>query len=206
MGEDREWAAVTAALAEAGAWLYARGLVPATSGNFSARLADGGLAITVSGRHKGRLGPRDFLRWHPDGRCEGEGRPSAEFGLHRMLYARDPAIGCVLHPHSPAATVLSRHVTGPLVLAGYELLKAFPGIATHATRLLVPVLDNDQDIERLAGAAAAALDGAGPCWAFLIRGHGYYTWGRDAAEALRHVEALEFLFECELRSAALAHR
>jgi methylthioribulose-1-phosphate dehydratase len=31
--------------------------------------------------------------------------------------------------------------------------------------------------------------------AFLIRRHGLYTWGRTLAEAERHVEILEFLFE-----------
>ena len=33
---------------------------------------------------------------------------------------------------------------------------------------------------------------------YLIRGHGLYTWGRDVAEALRHLEAFDFLFTCEL--------
>jgi methylthioribulose-1-phosphate dehydratase len=31
--------------------------------------------------------------------------------------------------------------------------------------------------------------------AFLLRGHGLYTWGRDLPEAKRHVEILEFLME-----------
>jgi methylthioribulose-1-phosphate dehydratase len=30
---------------------------------------------------------------------------------------------------------------------------------------------------------------------FLIRRHGMYTWGKDLAEATRHVEILEFLLE-----------
>jgi methylthioribulose-1-phosphate dehydratase len=30
---------------------------------------------------------------------------------------------------------------------------------------------------------------------FLIRRHGLYTWGQDLAEAKRHLETLEFLFE-----------
>ena len=47
-----------AELIEAGRTLYQMGMVPATSGNFSARLADGRIAITVSGRHKGRLTAR----------------------------------------------------------------------------------------------------------------------------------------------------
>lgn len=43
-------------LIDAGRRLYAWGMVPATSGNLSARLSSGELAITVSGTHKGRLG------------------------------------------------------------------------------------------------------------------------------------------------------
>ena len=35
---------------------HARGWVPATSGNFSARLDDGDIAITVSGKDKGKKG------------------------------------------------------------------------------------------------------------------------------------------------------
>ncbi|MDH5613825.1 MAG: class II aldolase/adducin family protein, partial [Gammaproteobacteria bacterium] len=34
---------------------------------------------------------------------------------------------------------------------------------------------------------------------YLIRGHGFYTWGNNMEDALRHVEAFEFLFECELK-------
>jgi len=34
--------------------------------------------------------------------------------------------------------------------------------------------------------------------AYLLEGHGLYTWGRSVEEALRHTEALEFMFECEV--------
>jgi methylthioribulose-1-phosphate dehydratase len=37
-----------------------------------------------------------------------------------------------------------------------------------------------------------------PLYGYLIEGHGLYTWGRDMAEAERHVEAFEFLLACEL--------
>ncbi len=50
-----ELARRTAELIAAGRELYARGMVPATSGNFSARLSNGDILITVSGAHKGRL-------------------------------------------------------------------------------------------------------------------------------------------------------
>ena len=35
-------------------------------------------------------------------------------------------------------------------------------------------------------------------WGYLIDGHGLYAWGRDMAEARRHLEAFEFLLGCEL--------
>jgi len=35
----------------------------------------------------------------------------------------------------------------------------------------------------------------------LVAGHGLYTWGQDLAEARRHLEVLEFLFEVALRRA-----
>ena len=43
----------------------------------------------------------------------------------------------------------------------------------------------------------ALLDN-GPMWGYLIDGHGLYAWGRDMAEARRHLEAFEFLLGCEL--------
>jgi methylthioribulose-1-phosphate dehydratase len=49
------------ALMAVGRLLYAMGMVPATSGNFAARPADDNLAITVSGRHKGRLTQEDIM-------------------------------------------------------------------------------------------------------------------------------------------------
>jgi methylthioribulose-1-phosphate dehydratase len=63
----------------------------------------------------------------------------------------------------------------------------------------VPVFDNDQDIARLAEKVDSRLAGLQDVAGYLIRGHGFYTWGNNMEDALRHVEAFEFLFECELR-------
>jgi methylthioribulose-1-phosphate dehydratase len=49
--------------------LDARGLAPATSGNYSMRVSDGQIAITVSGRHKGRLRAADIMLVDGDGRA-----------------------------------------------------------------------------------------------------------------------------------------
>jgi methylthioribulose-1-phosphate dehydratase len=54
---------------------------------------------------------------------------------------------------------------------------------------------NDQDMERLAGVVGKLLDGDRTAHAFLLQGHGLYTWGRTIGDAARHVEILEFLLE-----------
>jgi len=180
--------------------LSAAGLTPATSSNFSCRLDDRHAAITVSGRDKGRLCEADVMVVDFDGAAVGSDlRPSAETLLHTQLYRRLGEIGCVLHTHSLAQTVASRLYLGPgyVRLEGYELLKAFSGNETHDTHVDLPVLPNTQDMHTLAAQVDALLDRQ--CmWGYLIDGHGLYTWGRDMPEARRHLDAFEFLLNCEL--------
>lgn len=180
--------------------LSARGWTPATSSNFSRRLDDRHAAITVSGRDKGKLRESDIMVVDFDGHAVGsDHRPSAETLLHTQLYRRFPEIGCVLHTHSRHQTVASRlyAAQGHVRLEGYELLKAFAGNDTHEAAIDVPVFANTQDMPTLAAQVDALLDRQ--ClWGYLIDGHGLYAWGRDMAQARRHLEAFEFLFECEL--------
>ena len=86
---------------------------------------------------------------------------------------------------------------GHVHLEGYELLKAFTGNTTHDVEIDVPVFANTQDMHTLAAQVDALLDRQ-PLWGYLIDGHGLYAWGRDMAEARRHLEAFEFLLGCEL--------
>lgn len=192
--------ACAAQLAAIGAELHARGWVPATSGNFSMRLAADAALVTASGRHKGRLTRDDFLAVDLAGRPLTPGNPSAETTLHTQLYAWQPWVDTVLHCHSPAATLASRRVSGStLELAGFELLKAFRGIETHETAMALPVFQNSQDMSALAAEVGEWLNGDPDCPAYLIRGHGVYCWGASAEECQRHLEALDFLLECWLR-------
>lgn len=194
-----EFSRRAAELIAAGQSLYAQGMVPATSGNFSARLSNGEIAITVSGRHKGRMIDEDIMRIDTHGRSLDGRRSSAETALHVQIYNRFPSAMAVLHPHSVNATLLSRLAGEFLVLQDYELLKAFPGIDSHDCTVTVPVFENDQNIERLAAKVDQYIQSEGPLHGYLINGHGFYTWGDSVEDALRHVEAFEFLFECELR-------
>jgi len=188
--------------------LAAAGWTPATSSNFSRRLDERHAAITVSGRDKGRLVEDDIMVVDYDGHAvDTDRRPSAETLLHTQLYRRFPEIGCVLHTHSPVQTIASRLFAGAghIRLQGYELLKAFHGNSTHEAAIDVPVFANTQDMHTLAAQVDALLD-AGPMWGYLIDGHGLYAWGRDMAEARRHLEAFEFLFHCELELRKLGCR
>src|SRR5271155_3808720 len=74
------------AIIASGQRLDARGLAPATSGNFSVRVGDGQIAVTVSGRHKGRLTRDDVMLVNNAGAALENKRPSAETGLHTQLY------------------------------------------------------------------------------------------------------------------------
>ena len=200
MADDGEFGRATAEIVAAGERLDRFNWVPATAGNISVRLADGRVAITRSGGHKGFLRPEGVIAVALDGQPLRAGdKASAETGLHCGIYRRFPEAGAVLHGHSLANTVLSRAAAGSLALAGYELLKAFPGLATHDARVEVPVFDNDQDIDRLQAEVDRRWDGMAEVPpGYLIRGHGVYVWGPNMATARLRLEALEFMLACEL--------
>ena len=82
-----------------------------------------------------------------------------------------------------------------IIIEAYEMLKGLSGVRTHDHREWIPIIDNSQDMLGLATTVSEVLQKHTLTHAFLLRGHGLYTWGRDVKEAKRHVEILEFLFE-----------
>ena len=199
MTYSKEFLNLTNELIEAGRFIDSKGWVPATSGNFSARLNDGTVAITVSGKHKGRLKPDDIMLVDSEGLSLDGKKPSAETQLHVSIYKRFPDVQCVLHPHSLNATLVSKVFKVACVLENYELLKALCGVTTHETRIVIPIFPNDQNIPRLADQVEQHWNQYARGYGYIIAGHGLYTWGATVTETLRHLEALDFLFECELR-------
>jgi len=189
------------AIADAARELCMLGWTPATSSNFSMRVDADHAAITISGRHKGRLGRDDIMLIDLDGNAVGtDARPSAETALHTQVYRRWPEMNVVLHTHSRTQSVASRlfAAEGAVRLQGWELQKAITGYHTHESVLEIPVFPNTQHMPELVARVDAWLDAGKPLHAYLIDGHGIYTWGRDMAETRRHLEALEFLLGCEL--------
>lgn len=189
-----------------GRLFFDRGWSTGTSSNYSVVTSRDPLEIliTASGMDKGNLAVGDFVRVGADARplVAGQPRSSAETWLH-VVAAAHPQINSVLHTHSVAATVLSDvyAAAGGLWIEGYEMLKGLAGVTTHEHRQWIPVYENTQDIEALAEEIRPQFSKPDqpPFHGFLMRRHGLYTWGGDLAEARRHVEILEFLFECLLR-------
>lgn len=159
------------------------------------------VAVTVSGRDKGKLGVNDIMVVDLDSQpVATSARPSAETALHTQIYRRFPSVGAVLHTHSRAQSVASRlfATSGHVRFAGWELQKAISGHSTHDSVLDLPVFPNTQDMRILVDQIDEWLDAGKPLHGYLIDGHGIYAWGVDMAEARRHLEAFEFLLNCEL--------
>jgi methylthioribulose-1-phosphate dehydratase len=182
-------------------WCYTQGWVPATSGNFSVRHG-ARILITASGLDKGTLTPEGLLEVDGDGRMlAGAGKPSAETGLHLVLYRARQEAGAILHVHTIWNTLLSGHFesAGVATIEGYELLKGLSGVSTHTHREQVPILKNSQNYSELCAELEAELAKYPDAHGVLLSRHGLYTWGESVADARRHLEALEFLFEVEAR-------
>ena len=197
-------------LAQVGRECYARGWALGTGGNFSAVVSRQPLVLTITatGLDKGTLSPGGFVRVDASGATiEGSGRPSAETALH-LLLANARRAGAVLHTHSVWSTIASEVYAdaGGLWIEGYEMLKGLEGVKSHSHREWLPILENDQDMTRLAGVVEARLAQDPNVHGFLLRRHGLYTWGESLEQAKRHLEILEFLLEVLARTHSLPNR
>ncbi|MFZ0407825.1 MAG: methylthioribulose 1-phosphate dehydratase [Cyanobium sp.] len=209
-------------LCQAMADIHRRGWCDGTGGNFSCVSNRDPLQLLMapSGVDKGNVQPTDLIQVDRQGTVKaGQGRASAETELH-MTIVEATGAGAVLHTHSQAATLLSRYVgmlghprqgsradqghdpaVQNLRLEGLEMLKGLEGITSHHQQIAIPVLANDQDLQRLSEQARPHLQEAP--YGLLIGGHGLYAWGRDLGAAQRHLEILEFLLEQHWRQLLL---
>ncbi len=203
------FAAAVDQLVWAGRRFDQRGWVLGTSGNFSVVVERQPLrlAITSSATFKGELRPEQILEMDDAGVAfasnDSAAKPSAEALLHVEI-VRARGAGAVLHTHSIWSTLLSEaHAAdGGLAIDGYEMLKGLEGVRTHEHREWLPIIDNDQDMPRLATVVRDVLQRYPDAHGFLLRRHGLYTWGDDFRQAVRHVEILEFLLECVGRASS----
>ena len=174
-------------LVEAGRRLERRGWALGTSGNFSAVVAHDPLrlAITASGVDKASLSERDIVEVDPEARLvHGEGRPSAEAHLH-IAVVKTRGAGAVLHTHSVWSTVLTDATeAGEISLQGYEMLKGLAGVTTHEHKEGVPILENAQDMPKLAREVEAILAVRGPD-VYMVYNHAQTVWAASSHDGGR---------------------
>ena len=195
-------------LIKVGQTIAHRGWVPATSGNFSVREAGNQpIWITSSGRDKGALTDDQLIAIDANGNplpdyCTAT--PSAETLLHTQIYQHFHEVNAVLHTHSPAGVLLSKlsPAPGTIQLRDYELLKAFPGIRSHTGPYSLPVYANEQHMPTLARHIEPAFKqhhttAHDELPAYLIQGHGLYTWAHTLQQAMIQLDALEAIMQCE---------
>lgn len=183
------------AVYEANMELPKRGLVTFTWGNVSGIDRDSGLVvIKPSGVEYETLAPDDMVVLDLDGnKVEGALSPSSDTRTHIELYKAFPALGGIVHTHSPYAVAWAQ--------AGQDI----PCYGTtHADYFYGPIpcvrhltdQEIDEDYEKNTGKAivetfqSRAIDPVHVPGA-ICASHGPFTWGKDAAQAVYHAVVLE---------------
>lgn len=185
--------------------LLRHGLVCLTWGNASAIDRSSGLVvIKPSGVSYEEMRLSDLVVVDLDGKVvEGSLKPSSDTPTHLELYRAFPEIGAVVHTHSSYATSWSQ--------AG----KSIPNIGTthadtfHADVPCTRSLKKSEvsgDYEKHTGKVIAELfKEMSPLDtpAALVRNHGPFTWGKDAAEAVYNAVVLEEVARMAFQSITL---
>ena len=188
-------APLIAELVEVGRDAARRGLVLASAGNLSARLAGGDrFVVTAAGTWFDRLAPDDFSVLDMEGVVVG-GRPdpSSEWRLHARTYLARPDVNAVIHLHPQAAVILDA--------CGHEVRLITLDHAYYLGRVVrVPFAHNGSD-ELADTAAAAARD----CDAIIMGNHGTSTLGPTIAMAYRRALQLEDAAESTFRCLSIGN-
>jgi len=176
-------------IVQVGRLLYDRGLVVATDGNISARLAVDRFLATPSGVCKGLLEPEHLIVVDQAGRrvddpATGDSglRPTSEILMHLEAYRRRPDIGAVVHAHPPHAVALSIAGIdlGRCVLPEALVFVGVPPVVAYAT-------PSSPEGAAAIGDAVAGHD------ALVLARHGSLAVGDRPLTALHNTETLEQL-------------
>lgn len=169
------------------------GLVVFTWGNVSGIDRDKGIfCIKPSGVPYESMTAEDMVLVDMEGeRVEKGKKPSSDTPTHLALYRAFAAIGGIVHTHSRWATIFAQaqRAIPPL---GTTHADYFYGEIPCTRRLTQAEIDGAYEaetgtviVEALQGRDPIALPGA------LVAGHGPFTWGTDAANAVYNAVVLE---------------
>ena len=170
------------------------GLVVLTFGNVSGMDRDEGLiVIKPSGVGYADLTPEVMVVVDLKGKVvDGELRPSSDTPTHVVLYNAWPAIGGIVHAHSPYATMFAQACSG-IPCFGTTHADHFYG-EIPVTRALrkqeversYEAATGDVIVERFADLNPVEMPGV------LVANHGPFAWGPDPNNALTNAVALEY--------------
>lgn len=178
---------------------YQLGWMVGTAGNLSARMPDDSFWITASGKSKGQLTEKDFVRVSLEGETleslDPNNRPSAETSIHRSIYSLFPLAKACYHVHSIEANLASTINTGDkLPLPPLEMLKGL-GVWEENPQVVMPVFANYLEVPRIAAEILDRFQVSPPdVPALLIVNHGVTVWGNSTLEAQNHLEIAEYIF------------
>lgn len=186
-----------------------KGWSAATGTNYSFKDLSTGYWISMSGLDKSTFSATDFMHVDETGvplpPFEAL-KPSAENLIHAFIYKKTEA-QVILHSHSVYSTILSQSAIelkqNEIKIKNYEVQKAIEGITSHEEELIIPCFENNQDMLAFTEQLENRFESAIKASSFLIGNHGCYTWGKDLFTAKRHLEAIEFLLECEYKKRLL---
>ena len=169
------------------------GLNRGTSGNLSAREGTDRFLITRSGVALDDCGMDDLVHVNMDATAPvGGRRPSAEWRIHRDVYAARPEIGAVLHTHSPFATTVA--CLGRALPAVHYGIAIAGGPDVRCTEYAA------FGTEELSRAALRALEDRRAC---LLANHGMIALGTDPDDALAVALEVESVAEYWWRASAV---
>lgn len=175
-----------------------------SSSNYSALLEPNQIIISRSGIDKEKMTAADFMIVDAQAKALSpfhEFKPSAETELHCHIYRQAPKfyadVRSVLHTHSKYAVYFSRKffAARTIEFTDFEMQKIFEGIATHESTVIIPIFANSQEMADITSAFDLWLKDNPPPPAYLIAGHGVYTWGKTVLHAKQKLEAIEYLLE-----------
>jgi L-ribulose-5-phosphate 4-epimerase len=178
------------------------GLVTLTWGNASGLDPKRQLVvIKPSGVPYDKLEPADMVIVNLEGDIvEGTLRPSSDTPTHLALYRGFDRIGGIVHTHSRHATMFAQ-ARQEIPCLGTTHADHFHGPVPVTRRLSEAEVAADYEgntgwsiVERFAALDPAAMP------AVLVAGHGPFTWGGNAAEAVENAIALEAVAEMALGS------
>jgi len=133
----------------------------------------------------------------------GKLNPSSDLGTHLKLYQAFATIGGVVHSHSEFATTWAQ-ATRPIPALGTTHADYFHG-PVPVTRQLSDAEIGGDYVGNTGSVIVETFGNKDPLEvpAVLVAGHGPFTWGRDAADAVHNAVTLEYVARMALNTMLL---